>query len=177
MVDTYIAEISRLILFWVMLLGCSGKVRSFSVFNQNISENLNIMLSRAKLITVALIVLEAILCVMLLMGIFTTFAILSTLALLVVFSVWQIYNLIQSNHVNCHCFGESNEPLSYLDLLRNLFLIAAGVLALVLMNDDLTMISVFEYTYATTLSLAAVCVLLHLQELTLLLSNPKTINR
>ena len=121
----YILEVIRLLTVFILFFAAWGKSQAFTVFQTNLVESFRVPVRFSKVATVAIIGTELLLAVGVLLNnqnghlfmwlAFVMFGVF-TLALMVSFS--------QNQLVKCNCFGAENRPVSKLDILRNLLLLA-----------------------------------------------------
>jgi hypothetical protein len=124
-------EILRYYLLAVLLWGAIGKARAFSDFRETLEFWLHLPATKSSLVAIGVIIVEAVLGVALLgPGTLARPALLAALILLSLFMLLIMLTLLQGRNLRCNCFGNSDGTLSWLDVLRNLTLIAAALVCL-----------------------------------------------
>lgn len=126
-ITPYLAEFCRLFIFTVLLFSSLGKVRTFAQFRDDLTESLKVTKSIATVATSALVTIEGLLAILLLMNSgLTYYAMLAAVVLFAGFTAWISYSVIQSRLVRCNCFGQQDEYVSHLDIIRNGILLLAS---------------------------------------------------
>ncbi|HAA15622.1 MAG TPA: hypothetical protein DCE41_29500 [Cytophagales bacterium] len=127
-VSPYLVEFCRLFIFTVLLFSSLGKGRTFAKFRDDLTESMQVSQGLAAAATATLIVVEGVLAIFLLLNNRLTFyAMVGAVMLFAGFTVWITYSVIQDRLVRCNCFGQNEEYVSYLDIIRNgVLLLASG---------------------------------------------------
>lgn len=168
----YLSEFCRLFVFAVLLFSTLGKGRAFARFRDDLTESLGITVKQATAATLALIVVEGSLAVLLLLNNeLTEYAMLGAAMLFLGFTVWISYTVIQDRLVRCNCFGQTEDYISYLDIIRNgILLLASGIY---LFSPPAVPIPVTVQGLLFGMALSAYLVVTNLKNITLLARNPK----
>ncbi|MDW3190971.1 MAG: MauE/DoxX family redox-associated membrane protein [Cytophagales bacterium] len=122
----YLTEFSRLFIFMVLLFSAIGKGRTFGQFKENLSQSFKVPAQWTTALTTLIIMLEGLLAMVIFMNNqFTPLAMLCALILFTGFTILISITVIQDRLVRCNCFGQDDEYISYLDIIRNVVLILA----------------------------------------------------
>ncbi len=125
-IPLYIIEFCRLFIFVVLLLSSFGKARTFGKFKDNLSNSFKVPKAWTTAATISIIVLEGGLAIIIFMNIELTYmAMLGALILFVLFTLLITVSVIQERLIRCNCFGQNEEYISYLDIIRNIVLLLA----------------------------------------------------
>ncbi len=125
-VSLYLMEFCRLFIFTVLLFSSIGKGRTFRTFQKNLTDSFRIPEKWTSAITVIIIAVEGLLAIVILMDSTLTYiAMIGALILFAGFTVFISVSVIQDRLVRCNCFGQDEEYLSYLDIIRNISLLIA----------------------------------------------------
>lgn len=131
----YLIEICRLLTFFILLVAAYSKLYSFRQFRETLTESFNVKSQWSAALGFFIIVVEGVLAITIISnGALTYFAMLGAMLLFVVLTLVILVALIQDKLINCNCFGQSNEKITYFDVARNLiFILACGYY---LLNDN-----------------------------------------
>lgn len=125
-VSLYLTEFCRLFIFAILLFSSLGKARTFEKFKGNLSDSFHVPKSWTSALTLTLIGLEGFLAVIIIINNqLTYFAMIGALIMFVGFTVFIIISVVQDRLVRCNCFGQNEEYISYLDIIRNMVLLLA----------------------------------------------------
>lgn len=125
-VTSYLSAFSRLFIFTVLLFSAIGKGRTFDQFKQNLNQSFRVPNKWTTVLTTLIIAVEGLLAsVIFLNNQFTYWAMLGALILFTGFTVLISITVIQDRLVRCNCFGQDDEYISYLDIIRNVVLMLA----------------------------------------------------
>jgi uncharacterized membrane protein YphA (DoxX/SURF4 family) len=90
-------------------------------------------------------ILEIIVGVLMVVGLFTRLAAVGAVALFAVFTGLIVYDLTHNQNVSCHCFGKlSEEKVTWMSVVRNVFLMALSLLVAVAFDGWLSLDSVIS---------------------------------
>ncbi len=122
----YLTELCRLFIFVVLLLSSVGKARTFGKFRDNLSNSFKVPEAWTKAATILIIGVEGFLAVVILLNNeFTYMAMWGALLLFVGFTLLISVSVIQDRLIRCNCFGQNEEYISSLDIVRNMVLLLA----------------------------------------------------
>src|ERR1700683_2410467 len=134
----YISETCRLYIAVLFLFSAGGKALSFREFEKTVTESMSFPPWGSRYIAGAVIVAEALGAFLSLMsGTAARLGVSLALFLSLIFAGFVTTMLVQGKSVRCNCFGQTNESLSSLDLLRNGFMIAACVFYLLSISSGI----------------------------------------
>lgn len=128
-VSLYITEFCRLFIFAILLFSSLGKGRTFEKFKGNLSDSFHVPKSWTTAITLTIIGLEGFLAVIIFINNHLTYyAMIGALIMFIGFTVFITISVVQDRLVRCNCFGQNEEYISYLDIIRNfVILLACGL--------------------------------------------------
>jgi hypothetical protein len=122
----YMSEICRLYVAVLFLLSATGKTFAFREFESTIAETVQLPARLSRFLAAGVIAAEAIAALAsALGGRWAQFGVAWALLLSIVFTGFVATMLAQGKSVRCNCFGQSDDRLSPLDLVRNGFLLTA----------------------------------------------------
>ena len=122
----YLVEFCRLFIFMILLFSSIGKGRTFSQFRDNLTESFRIPGPWATTATTLIIAVEGLLSIGILINTGLTYlAMWGALILFIGFTLFISATVIQDRLVRCNCFGQDEEYISYLDIIRNVVLLLA----------------------------------------------------
>lgn len=126
-VSLYLMEFCRLFIFSILLFSSVGKARTFGKFRDNLTDSFRLPKAWTKVSTVLIITVEGLLAIALFMNNgFTYIAMLSALILFIGFTLLISVSVIKDRLIRCNCFGQNEEYISYLDIIRNILLLLAS---------------------------------------------------
>ncbi|NOX95428.1 MAG: hypothetical protein GXP04_10160 [Alphaproteobacteria bacterium] len=138
MLKFYIVEFCRFYILTVLSLGVYGKLRSFTDFRHGVEEILNLSQGAAqsriaKSISGTVIITEAVTALLTLAGgNFSTIGIGGATLLVIFFTVVIARIIFQKRLIHCNCFGVSVHAITWLDLVRNMIILSACSVFLVI---------------------------------------------
>ena len=98
-----------------------------------------------KLISNVFPVLEMLVGLLLVFGLFTQLAAVAAVLLFAVFTGLILYDLTHDQNVSCHCFGKlSDDKVTWMSVVRNVFLMALSVLVAVAFDGWLSLDSLIN---------------------------------
>ncbi len=120
----YPAELARVTVFWVLLLAAAGKAMTWNDVKANLTESFRIPLSLSGFATNALILFELLLAVGLMAEReISVWSALIAGVMFLAFGLMILVFLVQDKIIRCNCFGNKEQRISWLDLVRNSLLI------------------------------------------------------
>lgn len=127
----YLSEACRLTIVLVLAAAVAGKAFALREFADMIADLLRVGERAARAGAVLILGAEGLIALLLLAGGgWSRPAMAAAMALFAVFMGFILLTLAQRRAIVCSCFGGRGHPLSGWDLVRNLFLVAAGAVYL-----------------------------------------------
>lgn len=125
-ITPYLIEFCRLFVFTVLLFASLGKGRTFRKFRENLTDAFRIPKAWITVLTVLIIMLEGLLAIIIFLNNELIYsAMLCALITFAGFTLFISITVIQDRLVRCNCFGQSEDYISYLDIIRNVILLLA----------------------------------------------------
>lgn len=125
-ITPYAVEFCRLFIFATLLFSSLGKGFTFGKFKDNLTESLRVPKQWTGVVTALIITVEGLLAVAIFMNNDLTYlTMFGALILFVAFTLFISVTVIQDRLVRCNCFGQNEEYISYLDIIRNVVLLLA----------------------------------------------------
>lgn len=122
----YISEICRLYIVALFLFAVAGKLRAFEQFEKTIAEGTNLSPRFGRQIAIGVVAGEALAALLSsINGIWAERGVALALFLSLAFAGFVITMMLQGKLIRCSCFGETDDRIGVLDLLRNGLLIGA----------------------------------------------------
>jgi hypothetical protein len=121
----YLSEICRLYVVVVFLAAATGKVFGFREFEKTVKEGMNLPAHASRYISVAVIAVEVLAALLSFVdGNWAKLGVSLALCLSIAFTGFLATMLVQGKSIRCNCFGQSDDSISWLDLIRNGILIS-----------------------------------------------------
>jgi uncharacterized membrane protein YphA (DoxX/SURF4 family) len=132
-VAAWLVETCRLLTAWTLVISAISKLRIPGEFRQLIRDHFPLCAPAAGLIAGTVIFLEIAAASLILTGGSTSYAGQAiAVTLFLMFTGVIVRALASENPIACGCFGGRDKPVSMADLVRNLFLLTASVLPLII---------------------------------------------
>lgn len=116
----------------IFFFAAIGKLRSFTSFQNNLTQSFGISPNLSKLIVPILIGTELLIAIALFISNSSRILQLTLFVasiLFLIFSLVVAYQFFSKDLVRCNCFGEAERPVSAYDLMRNFLLLSATIYA------------------------------------------------
>ncbi|MEO0420961.1 MAG: MauE/DoxX family redox-associated membrane protein [Pseudomonadota bacterium] len=128
----YLAEIARLFVAITLVVAVLGKCLATRSFIVSLTDQFRVPDALGPFVAWGLIALEATVAAALLMPVAQTvdLGVRAALVLFALFGLLIASVLLRRQPVYCYCFGQATQPLGAADLLRNITLVGACVLAM-----------------------------------------------
>lgn len=135
-----ISSICLLLISITLVMSAWGKTINFNTFHQSLVEEFKAPTALILPAVILLIALEWLLAALLLIpSSLNIFAIQATTGLFIAFTLLIGWALFKGKLISCNCFGKSNQPISKYDLVRNILLVTASLMALHLESGNLVL--------------------------------------
>lgn len=173
MFEDTIVLFCRVVLIVVFIHSAIGKILSMSKWRSTIED---FGLSSPRIsgwISIAVVVVEMLSAGLLVVGrsVLLSGFILSA-ALLVAFTGILIHVIKSSTLISCNCFGQSDRPTTFWDVVRNLTLILLCVIGLVLVPRETSTLDSYVVVLITLVAVQAATVLTNLHDIAATLLRP-----
>lgn len=137
---SYIALLSKYIVTIILLIGAIGKLSDVKQFRETLISSIDMPHSLTLILAFSVIAIEFSLAIFF----FTlpeNFFIISiaTFFLFLAFSVFLLFNLLKNRVIQCNCFGRSEDPVNWWDLIRNTIILGLCLVVAFYYNPGLSM--------------------------------------
>ena len=122
--ELFLAELFRFYLGFIMLAAAWGKSRTYTYFQQQLTESFGIKPVHSRVLAPGVLALEWLLALVILTTGHKAFIILAG-GVFSLFSAVLLYRYFTEGLIKCSCFGETDRPVTDYDLLRNGIVIIA----------------------------------------------------
>lgn len=171
----YWLEVCRCLIMIILLFAATGKTLNFSLFRKNLVESFHVPQQWSVVVALCVIILEWLLMLLIVNnGAFLYQSVFVVMCLFIGFTLIISYLLIKEQLVRCNCFGQSDDKISYYDVVQNLLIILACIFFLSY-EGELQTGTELSWLAAIN-SLAIFVVITHLNYIALVMRNPKEAN-
>lgn len=168
----YLSELARFVVFCTMAMAGLGKAVTFSDVKQNLVESFNVPSRLSTLSAALLIGVELVLALVVVFKTpFTAWGMIVSALVFLLFSLLIASLLLKDNIVRCNCFGNTEQRISGLDLVRNGLLLLACYYYLVQPASE-SELSLVESILLLGTAYILVQIIIHLTDIKTLVLHP-----
>lgn len=168
----YLPETIRWFVGFILLSAGWGKYKGYVEFKDNLVTSFGFSQSISNVFAPLLIIVECSLAIIILSNTSYSYsAMVCTLFIFSAFTSFLLYFWLKDARVKCNCFGQEDRPVSYLDILRNIVIISALIMYLVVVGEQFSVGLDVSILLAGTALLLSILII-HLHDVVILLTTP-----